>query len=244
MTQAELTVDMSSVIAFKMVSFVLCFVCFIGFQSFTIIIRSKINQSNKLQKWPGAAVLCCIYKMLSLFAVVIKYFSHQQSLQRFVHGVLASRVAHAILFSKLKPMYSFGKWWKLEFSLICFVYRVVGVLKALWIFLSETINFLRKLHKTMPPKFYDRVMYIAPSSGNISLNFNMPFKFILRSFEVVFWCLEWECCTFWKIDGNSFKSTNTILQVSTFRILLRQLCLRRIHWDWRNSFNFNRENLT
>ena len=34
------------------------------------------------------------------------------------------------------------------------------------------------------------------------------FKLILRRFEVVFWCLEWECCTFWKIDGNSFKSTN------------------------------------
>ena len=54
-------------------------------------------------------------------------------------------------------------------------------------------------------------MYIAPSSGHISLNFNMPLKlFFLRRFEVVFWCLEWECCTFWKIDGNSFKSTNTI----------------------------------
>ena len=53
-------------------------------------------------------------------------------------------------------------------------------------------------------------MYIAPSSGHISLNFNMPFKLILRRFEVVFWCLEWECCTFWKTDGNSFKSTNTV----------------------------------
>ena len=31
----------------------------------------------------------------------------------------------------------------------------------------------------MPPKFYHRVMYIAPSSGHISLNFNMPLKFIL-----------------------------------------------------------------
>ena len=33
---------------------------------------------------------------------------------------------------------------------------------------------------------------------------------ILRRFEVVFWCLEWECCTFSTIDGNAFKSTNTI----------------------------------
>ena len=115
----------------------------------------------------------------------------------------------------LKPMYSFGKWWKWKISLMGFVYRVVWALKALWIFLSETINFLRKLHKTnilgCPRKFYHRVMYIAPSSGHISLNLNMLFKFVLRRFEVVFWCLEWECCTFWKIDGNSFKSTNTIL---------------------------------
>ena len=33
-------------------------------------------------------------------------------------------------------------------SLMGFVYRVVWVLEALWILLSETINFLRKLHKT------------------------------------------------------------------------------------------------
>ena len=59
-------------------------------------------------------------------------------------------------FSILKPMYSFGKWWKWEISLMGFVYRVVWFLKVLWIFLSETNNFLRKLHKTnifgMPPK--------------------------------------------------------------------------------------------
>ena len=29
-------------------------------------------------------------------------------------------------------------------------------------------------------------MYIAPSSGHISLNCNMPFKLIVRRFEVVF----------------------------------------------------------
>ena len=57
---------------------------------------------------------------------------------------------------RLKPMYSFGKKWKLKMSLICFVCRVAGVLKALWIVLSEAINILRQLHKTnifgMPPK--------------------------------------------------------------------------------------------
>ena len=56
----------------------------------------------------------------------------------------------------LEPMYSFGKWYKWKNSLMGISYRVVWVLKALWIFLSETINFLRKLHKTnifgMPPE--------------------------------------------------------------------------------------------
>ena len=66
----------------------------------------------------------------------------------------------------------------------------------IYIFLSETINFLRKLHKTnifgMPPKILPyRIMYISPSNGHISLNF-LPFKLILR-FEVVFLYLEWEC---------------------------------------------------
>ena len=57
-------------------------------------------------------------------------------------------------------------------------------------------------------------MYIAPSSGHKLLNLDLPFKLILRRCEVIFWCLEWECCTFKKIDGNSFKSTNTISGVS------------------------------
>ena len=39
----------------------------------------------------------------------------------------------------------------------------------------------------MPPENSTRVMYIAPSSGHISLNFNMPFKLILRRFKVVFY---------------------------------------------------------
>ena len=89
----------------------------------------------------------------------------------------------------LKPMYRFGKWWKWKIFLMGVVYRVVRVLKALWIYLTFS---------GCPRKFYHRVMYIAPSSGHISLNFNVPFKLILRRFELVFWCLEWECCTFFK----------------------------------------------
>ena len=36
-----------------------------------------------------------------------------------------------------------------------------------------------------PPKIYHRLMYIAPSSGHILLNLNLPFKLILKRFEVV-----------------------------------------------------------
>ena len=102
-------------------------------------------------------------------------------------------------------MYSFGTWWKLKISLIGFVYRIVRVLKVLWIFLSETINFQdAPQNSTIELHVYIHMyMYITPSSGHISLNFNMTFKFIIRRAEVVFWCLEWECYTFWKIDGNS-----------------------------------------
>ena len=55
-----------------------------------------------------------------------------------------------------------------------FVYRVLWILKALWIVLSETINILRKVGNFFfggdaPQKIYQRFM---------------PFKLILRSFEV------------------------------------------------------------
>ena len=63
-------------------------------------------------------------------------------------------------------------------------------LMSLVYFCSETINFRRKLHKTniigMPPRFSHRDMYIAPSSGHTSFNFNMPFKLLLRRCEGCF----------------------------------------------------------
>ena len=37
-----------------------------------------------------------------------------------------------------------------------------------------------------PQKNYHRFMYIAPSSDHALLNLNLPFKLILRRFEVVF----------------------------------------------------------
>ena len=95
------------------------------------------------------------------------------------------------IFGSLKPIYSFGKWWKLKISLMGFVYRVVWALKPLWIFLSESLkpsifweNCIKLTFSGCPRKFYHRVMYIAPSSGHISLNLNMLFKFILRSLRL------------------------------------------------------------
>ena len=72
-------------------------------------------------------------------------------------------------------------------------------------------NCIKLTFSGSPQRFYHRFMYIAPSSGRDLMNLDLPFKLILRRFEVVFWYLNWECCTFWKFDGNSFKSTNTIL---------------------------------
>ena len=95
----------------------------------------------------------------------------------------------------------FVSFWQLEKkSLMGFVYRVVWVLKALWIVFvwnHQYFDFFF-VHKTnifgMLPKIYHRVMYIAPSTWTCSchelLNLNLPFKLILRRFEVVFRCLE------------------------------------------------------
>ena len=64
-----------------------------------------------------------------------------------------------------------------------------------------------------PREFSHRDMYIALSSGHTSFNFNMPFqtdsKETVRLFSIK--CLEWKYCTFWKIDGNPFQFTKTIL---------------------------------
>ena len=73
-----------------------------------------------------------------------------------------------------------------------------------------------KCFRDAPQEFYHRFMYIAPSSDHSLLIPNLPFKVILRKFEVVFWCLEWECCTFQKTDENSFKSSNTYTMALIF----------------------------
>ena len=103
-------------------------------------------------------------------------------------------------------MDSFGKWWKWKIPITGFLNRVIWVLyKPCESFCLKPSTFrencINLTFSGCPRKFYHRAMYIAPSSAHISLNFNMPFKLILRSlrrFEAVFWCLEWECCTSFK----------------------------------------------
>ena len=66
---------------------------------------------------------------------------------------------------------------------VLFIYRrrVIMISKTLWIVLSEMINILRNLQHQM-------WTFIADPQ--------FAFKVILRKFEFVFWCVEWECCTF------------------------------------------------
>ena len=104
-----------------------------------------------------------------------------------------------------------------------FVYRVLWILKALWVVLSETFKVLGGGGGGCPWEFYHRFMYISPSSDHSLLIFILSFKVIVsRVFEVVLWCLEWECSTFQKTDENSFKSTNTTLWL----ILALYICMK------------------
>ena len=73
-------------------------------------------------------------------------------------------------------------------------------------------------------------IHVAPSSGHISLNFNMHFKLILRSSEGFFWCLEWECCIFlkdwWKfIQIHQYYMYTMALKRTTQNKQTSQLCL-------------------
>ena len=70
-------------------------------------------------------------------------------------------------------------------------------------------NLQQQKTTTLIGMFYHRFMYTAPSSDHSLLTLNLPFKVIWGCFL----CLEWECCTFQKIDENSFLSTTTILSL-------------------------------
>ena len=70
-----------------------------------------------------------------------------------------------------------------------------------WAICTRKSNFSGSPPPPPPREFYHRFMYIAPSNDHLLLTHNLPFKVILRRFEIVFWCLEWECCTL-KINSN------------------------------------------
>ena len=97
------------------------------------------------------------------------------------------------------------------------VYRVVWVLKPFESFCLKPSIFWENCIKLKflgiwdTPENFTIDLCIRPSSGHILWNLYLSFKLILRRFEVVFWCLEWECCPFWKTDWNSSKSTKAIL---------------------------------
>ena len=108
--------------------------------------------------------------------------------------------------------------------------------------------FLRHLQKQifgMPPpppspenfKFYHRFMFIAPSGDHSLLILKLPFKVILKTFEVVFWCLEWEWCTVKKIGETSFKSTNTLLAL-TWLQFLNEGVLFNFTWCHHNQWHY------
>ena len=76
-------------------------------------------------------------------------------------------------------------------------YRVLGFLKAYELFLSETINILRK---PPPPQkknggggrkeFYHKFMYKAPSNDRSFADHQSAFESVSKRIEVVFRCLE------------------------------------------------------
>ena len=95
-----------------------------------------------------------------------------------------------------------------------FDYRVLLILKAIhliFFFVWNHYFFEKENNFRNAPENFTMFMHIAPSSDHSLLTLNLPFNVILRKFEIVSRCLEWEWCTFQKIDENSFKSTNPIL---------------------------------
>ena len=71
---------------------------------------------------------------------------------------------------------------------------------------------LRKCH---------RFLYIAYFSDHSLLTLKLSFKVILRRFEVVLWCLEWEYCTFQKTGWK-------YIQIHQYYIEYVVLCQSRI----------------
>ena len=108
---------------------------------------------------------------------------------RLFDGVIHNQ--QKCFFFFLKPKYSFGKWWKWKISLMGIVHKsCMSSQRGCESFCSKPSMFVENCTKLTlsgcPREFSHRDMYIAPSSGHTSFNFNMPFKLILRRCEVVF----------------------------------------------------------
>ena len=129
-----------------------------------------------------------------------------------------------------KPMFSFGKWWRKKishgFCLKSFMNSKTKspVNRFVWNhpYFEKTKKY--EIFGMPPTNFTIGLLYKPPSSGEPLPHINLPFKWIVRRCEVVFWCLECECCTFWKIYENSFKSTNTN---TGFKLLVNFIELKR-----------------
>ena len=101
-----------------------------------------------------------------------------------------------------------------------------------WLNLHKTNTFGMPL--TPRPDHVTIGVYMHGSlfSGHALLNLNLPFRFIQRRFEFVFWCLERECCSFWKTDGNSFRSTNTVTMALTVKDLWNNVGVNKDVHKW------------
>ena len=88
---------------------------------------------------------------------------------------------------------------------MAFVHRVLWILQAMWIILSETIHILRILNISgCPRKFYHRCMYIPPSSGKPLSHINVPFFLDCKEVWGCFLVSGVKTPLFWKIYENTF----------------------------------------
>ena len=95
---------------------------------------------------------------------------------------------------------------------------------------------MRNIYKNIifgDPKNCIMFIYIAPSNDHSLLTLNLHFEVIVKRFEVVFWCLEWECYTFQNTDENSLKSTNTIMALKCIQSWL----VKKVEFMWCYIYN-------
>ena len=81
-------------------------------------------------------------------------------------------------------------------------------------------NIAKKLFFGFPENFTIGLCTCSSLWCGSLVNLNVPFKLILRRFEVVLWCLEWECYTFnkrlMKIHSNSVHFITRLMLSATW----------------------------